>query len=325
VDGLGACGLVGEFGAARRPDGSVMKPPVFVLGTQRSGTTLLCQILNSHPGVYVLNELGELYPHLEGDSADLRSLEDVLRAKLKLHDVHLGGQGSSDLLSKVGAACERKAADLGKHRWGLKDPHLTYHAERFRSAFPDSRFVIALRDPRGVVASYLEQRWNVANAASGALLWKKEVEMQTEFMRRHPAECLLVKYEDLLREPKPVLRRVCDFLGEIYTDDLLDYHRSPPAGYVHAGNVNITRPLQKDVADKWQTALSSRQVGIVEAFCAEAMTAFGYNSVGRPIRLTGVEMTLYSIHQQMMTTYWWQRRSHWRGLRQRIRRTLGKR
>ena len=295
-----------------------MRPPFFIVGTQRSGTTLLYQMLNSHPELYLVNEFWDLYPHLTGEVRDPAALERLLVAHLGLTTSHLGGTGAPDEpFTHVDRAFEKRLEELGKSRWGIKHPRLTYYLDLFAAHYPEARFVVIVRDARGVNRSYLTRKMNVANVYHGARLWREQVGIQSEFMRRHPDVCHRLRFENLLAAPESRLRDICDFLGEQYSDHMLRYYRYSPDTSVHAGNVNITRPIQPGVADKWRTELSSRQIGIIEAIAGDTMVEHGYELTGAVARLGPRQRRIYDLHQWLLTTYWWQRRSGWSGLRKR--------
>lgn len=308
-----------------RPDGassSRMTAPFFVVGTQRSGTTLLYQMLGSHPDLFVVNEFWHLYPHLDGEIRDLEALDRLLASHLELRQ--LPTTASGEPWQHVDLAFRARLAERGERRWGIKDPRLTYHLDRFAERYPEGRFVFIVRDGRGVVCSYLKRKWNVANAYHGALLWAKEVGIQSEFMRRRVNRCHRLHFESLLDDPEGHLREICDFLGERFSPALLEYYRREPETPIHEGNENITKPIQKAVGDSWRNELSAHELGVIETASGKALVEQGYQLTGARARIGVVRRLYYDLHQWLWTTYWWQRRSGWSGFRNLGRRLTGR-
>ncbi len=141
--------------------------PLFILGTQRSGTTLLCRMLSSHPLLYVQNELNvrKIF------TADATKKSIVGNIKQLIKD-------------DQGLSLEEIMARDGKRYWGLKDPELTDHIASLEGFVSDTKFIIIIRDPRAVVNSYMENKWGLGtNAYSGVLRWVSEVESQLQFKK----------------------------------------------------------------------------------------------------------------------------------------------
>jgi len=301
-----------------------MKPPFFIVGTQRSGTTLLCHMLDTHPELYVLNEFWDLYSHLAPRQDADERLTSLLMSRLGLSEPYMSPDQPSprDPFDHVEMAFQLKASISGKNRWALKDPRLTYFLEEFRLGYPEAPFVLIVRDPRAVNLSYLTRKWNVANVYHGALLWKSEIERQLSFAREHPEKSHVIKYEELILQPERVLRALCRFLGEEYVDELLNYYRKTPHIELHEGNINITKPLRPSMIDKWKNELSPRQVSVIESLTADTMSKLGYERVGKIVAIRDIHRRFYDAHQEIMTTYWWQRRSRFKGPRDRLRHLL---
>lgn len=225
--------------------GDVPKPPIFILGVPRSGTTLLRTILDSHPAI----ACGPETPWLGGPQArSVRELTRSLREDPLGYTANFGGDGT------VVAAGMRKLVDhllgdyarrRGKARWAEKTPDNVLCVEFLLSLFPDGRFVYLTRDGMDVAVSTSvvppERRgiseWHeknlslgsglaVANSPLTALLrwrhWNRMVERALS-ARRH----FRLSYERLVSEPEPTLRELMEFVGEPYDPGMLEYAGRP--------------------------------------------------------------------------------------------------
>ena len=77
-----------------------------------------------------------------------------------------------------------------------------------------------------------------------------------------PERWLRVRYEDLVREPRPSLQRICDFLGAPFAPDMLDPYRDPDSrmtGGVHSvsefsGDLkfHLHSRIEPQAADRWR-------------------------------------------------------------------------
>ena len=161
---------------------SSLSAPIFLLGTQRSGTTLLTRILSAHPDIFIQNEL---------------PLETIFTISAKNKDIinNINVHFKTRYKKNIDEYLEYKSKKL----WGLKDPQLTEHLNALEQFIPDSKFIIIVRDGRGVVNSYIDNKWGLGtNAYTGALRWEREVEQQLAFKSKYPESCLVIRFEDLI-------------------------------------------------------------------------------------------------------------------------------
>jgi hypothetical protein len=94
---------------------------------------------------------------------------------------------------------------------------------------------------------------------------------------------LLVRYEDLVREPEAEIRRMTDFLEVNFAPEMLD-----PGNYVggdggswrqNSSYASDTGAVNRSSLEKWQTALTAEQVGFIESLCGPEMRLLGYAPV----------------------------------------------
>lgn len=193
-------------------------PPIFVIGSPRSGTTLLRLILDSHPTI----SCGE-------ETHFLRHLEAIVGRDWPL--VQTYGLGRDWWLARIRALYTDFQAEVltrsGKARWAEKDPTYTLHLPFIEQLFPDALYVHLLRDGHDVVASFRD-RWGYASAARAARTeWARYVDAARVLGDRLPAERFLeLRYEALVAQPEEQAERLFTFLGATWDPRVLDFDAS---------------------------------------------------------------------------------------------------
>src|SRR3712207_1470296 len=153
-------------------------PPFFIVGSARSGTTLLRLMLNAHPSVAVPPEsrfVVELWTGAE------RVNVAQLLAKLAAHtrfqawdlpiemvEHELEGVTGAPYATAIEAAYQAYARGSGKSRWGDKTPRYVESIPLLAKLWPDSRFVHLVRDGRNVALSYADVPFGPKNVVKAA-------------------------------------------------------------------------------------------------------------------------------------------------------------
>lgn len=274
----------------------------FIVGTGRCGTTLLQAMLTCHPNLYIPPELryfGRHEPglrfsdplkdeHVEAYLALFRRdvwWEDMgLDAEAFARAVRGGVRTSSGIyLWILGHVAARRGS--GKPRYGEKTPYYVLLTERIAELFPGARFIHLYRDPRDVVASFLEQYWVQRGTALRVANYVRYVFRRVDeaAKRLGPDRFCAVKYEELVDHPERELRRVCGFLGERYDPGMLQFAERPDAGYleVEEGWKGTTRQeLTRARMGRYRARLTPRQVWTVERRLASLLPGLGYPPTG---------------------------------------------
>jgi hypothetical protein len=279
--------------AARRPR------PIFVIGFQRSGTTLLQALLGAHPRIaappetYFLLRIANLADHY-GDLADDRNLRRALHDTIASPLLADCGFDEERLFAAARAG-ERTYAGLfevvmrdftarhGKARWCDKTPG--QRARQVLRLFPDAQLVHIVRDPRDVVASSLETPWTRGSAWTLARAWRAFTRDALAAAERAGAgRYLRVRYEDLTRDPEDELRRICRFLGEAFDPAMLrDPARRRPtiAAAAEPWQRRALEEIRPSPSGSWRERLPWRQAAEVAAVTWREIALFGYDPPGR--------------------------------------------
>ncbi|KXI28510.1 hypothetical protein AX660_15580 [Paraglaciecola hydrolytica] len=185
--------------------------------------------------------------------------------------------------------------------WGWKEPLLTYELDKLERCFPDSKYILIIRDGRGVVNSYIDNRWGLGTTAyTGAIRWQKEVALQMAFAKKMQDKCLTIRYEDLVQNLPEVLVQLCDFIGVEFSEHMLEFHNKKLDFQVNRENVNTTKPADQSHSDKWRKALSAREIALVELVASEELKANGYALDQKSISPSWLELIYYRIHQKIV-------------------------
>jgi hypothetical protein len=280
--------------------------PVFIVGCERSGTTLLRLMLDSHPSLAIPNE-SHFIVNLHGRGrwvaatrASVRVLERVLKDEWFAHwgldpaavrQLAAVTQPSSyaDVMRTVFAAY---AASEGKPRWGDKSPTYLAHLPLLAELFPEALFVHMIRDGREVAASLMSQVWGPSRPIAAASFWRTRVRKGLRGGRRlPPGRYLEVRFEELVAEPERVLRELCEFLREPFAPEMLNYHGSRPQRLAsirratpRTGHHHLSLPPTPGLRD-WRAGLSSADQRAIEAAAQPLLGELGYAAADASLRV----------------------------------------
>jgi hypothetical protein len=264
-------------------------PPFFVVGSARSGTTLLRLILNAHPKVAVPPEsrfVVELYTGTEEVDKQaflekLASHKMFLAWGLPIESVRTELPDSDRVAFHVAVrgAFRAYARRQEKTRWGDKTPRYVEHISLLARLFPDARFVHLVRDGRNVALSFADVPFGPRSVTGAARLWAERVSAGTRSGRAlEPGRYVEVRYENLVENLNGEIKDLCDFLELDFDAAMLDYtERSRDAVLPRASKYNPSvtkRPISG--LRSWESSLPKRHVELFEAVAGPALTELGY-------------------------------------------------
>lgn len=281
------------------------KAPIFIVGANRSGTTLLRLMLNAHPRIAVPEELVYFQSYYAG--APIESwrnpgltrkeytgiVRDFVDRVVQLHP-ELDAQtlidttvneGPHDLRRPYSVVLSTWADYHGKHRWGEKTPGNLFYIDIIREMYPDARFLYVVRDPRAGVASMQRTGFFPSDIAFNALSRRKHDDVGRRLLEETvaPDHWITVRYEDLTSDPETTLREVCNCIDEDYDPRMLSYHQSSTTfmkeDAASSFNAAATRPVTTAKIDSWKQQLTMRDVALIEAICASEMEKYDYQPV----------------------------------------------
>jgi hypothetical protein len=300
----------------RRMLGSPPGPPApFVVGVGRSGTTLLRLMLDAHPGMAIPPETHFLPPMIEQFSRVRVTPERVLAAIKEAPQSGLPESGVSEeeLLERLDQIRPLNAPDsirafyglyaesAGKERWGDKTPRYVTSLAKLGRAVPEARFVHMIRDGRDVALStnrrLVELRGSKPVPAERmAKRWRHRI-LSARGVEQVRGRYMEIRYEDIVRETEPSLRRVCEFVELEYDPVMLDYHvraadrlqemnrerergsrRTLTGEERMQAHAMTTKPPQEERIDVWKTEMDDAYREEFEAHSGELLRELGYET-----------------------------------------------
>jgi hypothetical protein len=277
-----------------KPD--IISDPFFIVGVQRSGTTLLRLLLDRHPEIGVPPEshfIPEFWKHrrkygsvgfVERPEAFLADLSKHPRFRewelpIDLVARELSLQDEPSLAQAIGGVFRAYAKSRGKGLWGDKTPSYTSEIALLACMFPRARFIHIVRDGRDVALSQISMNRLHRHAATCALVWRR-------ILRRVMAEGQAlgvdryhqIRYEDLVEEPEQQVREVLSFLDVPFSEEMLRHDPSDlqlvPTRTRHM-HTRLALPVTKGLRD-WRREMDSTEVAEFECIAGRELDACGY-------------------------------------------------
>ena len=271
--------------------------PFFIVGCDRSGTTMLRLILDRSDEVAIPTEsmfiadmaaIRSRFGDLTSDEQFDRLAEAVWRHP-KVREWRLertrpprdGRSGESAYRAALEAPYLAYAAQHGKPGWGDKTPYYIGHIDELRRVFPEARIVNLVRDGRDVALSLLRVPFGPANVWAAAHQWREAVDAGERAAERLGADLLTVRYEDLVAGPETAIPAVCEFLEIGYRPEMLAVEESPPE-LIAAGQAAWFRELYGGISagsvGKWRRQMSRSDIALFESIAGAELERHGYQT-----------------------------------------------
>ena len=215
-------------------------PMPIIVGSPRSGTTLLRFMLDAHSELTIPPETGFL---ILGEK--LTGKGDTLRKRLFDAVVNYGAWPDFEISKEVfwTALTEIKPFDVSegfrtfyrlyadrcrKPRWGDKTPIYCRHLDAIRRVLPEARFVHIIRDGRDAALSlrrmWFSPGWEIETQAS---YWRDCV-VAARRAGVGRADYIEIRYEELVLNTQQTLQRLCAHVALTYEDAMLSYYKQVP-------------------------------------------------------------------------------------------------
>jgi hypothetical protein len=294
----------------------VSERPILIVGCPRSGTTLVRDLLRSHPRVTFPLEsrwIPALY-RAHGDPVDATAARRAARDLLGTWEISTWGLGLTprelehhrSFAGLVSQLYETWAVREGKPRWGDKTPLYILELEVMLHLFPDAQVINLVRDGRDVALSLLAQPWGPSNVRTAAMMWRRAMRAGRRASGWVPhGQFLEVRYESLLAAPERELRGVCAFLEEPFDPAVLTASRLPtPSGSPNPWPVHRETAVDHSNSGRWRTAMSPAETRRFEAVAGEELGLAGYPLSSRARSAPPVAPALWRARDLIKWTRW---------------------
>ncbi|MGI8520702.1 MAG: sulfotransferase family protein [Actinomycetota bacterium] len=260
----------------------------FVVGSARSGTTLLRLMLNAHSEIAVPPEsrfIVELYRPGETSVEELLSRlarhprYEAWELPIDAVRAQIGGRATAPYNELIEAVYRAYATARNKTLWGDKTPRYVLDINLLAGLFGGARFIHVVRDGRNVALSYADMPFGPKTVARAADRWQTRVRAGIDACRTlPPARYTELFYERLVAEPEQELEKLCSFIGVSFQPTMLEYgtlSSNEVQSRAERYNPHVTRKPTAGVRS-WEQQMPPFQVAVFEAVAGELLQEMGY-------------------------------------------------
>jgi hypothetical protein len=301
-------------------------PAFMVVGSPRSGTTLVQRLACELPGVAMPPETHFFDLFVRGllqrgkPPFDAARIADEVARWAALPELRGVSVDPASVVSLLDSRCTRVTdlfdAILGAMvgdapRYGEKTPNHLYWWRPLARAFPHLRFIAVVRDPRAVVASNLAAPWAAAmfhprwgDSAYVAMAERCRFELETvlQLTTGLPDRSLVLRYEDVISDPAAARDAIAALIKPA-----VDSAVAATRDYVlpwESWKAGALAPVDTSRLTAWRKDLDARRAATVAGVCRGVMSRFGYpTTAGERLDALGARLRLSPSTQYRRATY----------------------
>lgn len=304
---------------------TLTNPYVFLVGSPRSGTTMLKRMVSAHPLITICREthwIPRYFERCKGvDSHGLvdptiveRLFEHKRFSQMKISEEALGEIVASNskltYAQLVSAIFDRYAQRKKKPLAGDKTPNYVRRLDTLWNLWPQARVLHIIRDGRNVWLSMCNWRmlhraagafstWQQSPVITTALWWKAMVGTGSEIGRQQQDKPYAeISYEFLVDNPEQGCHRIAAFLDVEYDDAMPNFYKGKTQRQDGASANAAWLPPTTGLRN-WKTEMSREEVQLFEASAGDLLQRFGYDVSMDP--LTSDQSRLVDCVKQQFT------------------------
>jgi hypothetical protein len=264
---------------------------VIIGGCARSGTTLMRVMLDTHPNIYCGPESNLFTPIRIRTGKRIKELS--WRFDISEQDIRILLDESRCLPEFIEKFFNHLTIIQGKKRWGEKTPTNVLRLSYIFRHFPHSRFIHMIRDGRDVACSL--RNFPKSKIVDGKIIpvdsnnpidkcmerWVHDVKVGRRWVG--DPRYLEVKYENLVLKAEKTLKKVLDFLGEPYDEQVLKYYEvegSTRDASKFPQNVEATKPLYTRSMGRWKGEFTDTDRALFKRIGGNLLIELGYEDNG---------------------------------------------
>jgi len=224
--------------------GTASDRPIFIVGMPRSGTSLLEQILSSHPDVFGAGELPDFQ----------RAVLEMVIGKYP--------DGLADISPRKIAALAERYIDVLSER-NSSAPRITdklpanfLYVGLIYAAFPQAHVIHCVRDPLDTCLSCYRKAFASAHGFAYDLeelgrYYRAYAGLMTHWQRLYPGRLFELRYETLVSEAEPTIRQLIQYCGLEWDEACLRFYETERP-VLTASSAQVRRPLFTDSIGAWR-------------------------------------------------------------------------
>ena len=292
-----------------------IQQPIFIIGSPRSGTSLLRLILTSHTKIIIPPECGFIvWLHRKYSNWSARDAIDYYVREQYLNDLYSCRKFDTWVLDRMAMdslIIEKQPIDYATlcgliyaayaHQysrsatiWGDKNNFYIDYLPTLDKIYPEARFLHIVRDGRDVACSYREVMQHkstspyapklTTNIESIAIEWSTNVFKVADYLNSlSNSKKITVRYEDLVQQPESVLLSICDWLNLDYEHQMLEFHdinrrKQLEPALTMGWKQRTMEPISADTVGRYNSLLSGEEQELFSLNAGHALTRFGYST-----------------------------------------------
>ena len=284
---------------------------IFIVGSSRSGTTMMGRILGNHSAIFTFKELhffGSIWTNHSEPTLDKKQQIDLLSRLFCIQQNGLFRQdnisGFHERASNV-LANKNVSSPLGLYELFLSEltsdnmsyiacdqtPKNIYYLSEILSYFPDAKVVNMVRDQRDVLLSQ-KNKWKRRFLGASTIpfseairsyinyhpiltakVWNSSLEYSAKFTKNTRVK--VVRFEELLVEPSRIIKELCQFLELDFSQEML---KVPVVGSSTQQDVKSQLLIDSSKKEKWKNGgLNSAEIYLSQLVSNSMMQKFKYD------------------------------------------------